>query len=195
MLQAHKAHKFLFHHIAQLNVKPSNRFEFSHIFSLPATTASHFLRNLLVDQLYTKEVYFCSFVTKSNQASTRYSPDVFNSFHRTATHGEPSHRIFITIPLMQCFPCFTKEPLPFVASPFLFIFSLQPSKSPPKDIQDFNRSCQASSHVIFLVQTKFHFWRWPYFPPLAGTPPKVHAVSIDPDISLLRELGLQQIYL
>ena len=30
------------------------------------------LQYLLVDQLYAKEVYCCSFVTKSNQASTKY---------------------------------------------------------------------------------------------------------------------------
>ena len=28
----------------------------------------------LVDQLYAKEVYFCSFVTKSDQACIKYSP-------------------------------------------------------------------------------------------------------------------------
>ena len=35
---------------------------------------SCFLRSTLVGQLYTKGVYFCSFVTKSNQAYTKYSP-------------------------------------------------------------------------------------------------------------------------
>ena len=38
-------------------------------------TASHFLRSSLADQLYEKKrVYFCSYVTKSNQACTKYSP-------------------------------------------------------------------------------------------------------------------------
>ena len=36
--------------------------------------ASYFLRSTLVDQPYAKEVYFCSYVTKSNQACTKYSP-------------------------------------------------------------------------------------------------------------------------
>ena len=56
-----------------------------------------FLHYMLVDQLYAKEVYFCSFVTKSNQTSTKYSPDVLNRFYRIITHGE-SHRIFRSPP-------------------------------------------------------------------------------------------------
>ena len=35
--------------------------------------ASHFLRYTLVDQLYAIGVYFCSFVTKCNQACIKYS--------------------------------------------------------------------------------------------------------------------------
>ena len=85
----------LFYHILP-NVKPYNGL-FSHISSLLATIAYHFLHYLLVDQLYAKEVYFCSFVTKFNKAFTRYSPNVFNSFYWTAAHGE-SLRIFTSPP-------------------------------------------------------------------------------------------------
>ena len=46
----------------QSNVKPCNTFEFLHISSSPATLASHYLHDTLVDQLYAKEMYFCSFV-------------------------------------------------------------------------------------------------------------------------------------
>ena len=128
----------MFHHIVQSNVKPCNKFKFSHISSLPATAASHFLHYLLVDQLYAKEVYFCSFVTKCNQASTRYSLDVFKSFYRTVTHGE-FHGIFTSPSRVS--PHFTIEPLPSVASSF---FSLKNSKAPPKDTQYFSRFWQAS---------------------------------------------------
>ena len=50
-------------------------------------TASHFLCSSLVDQLYAKGVYFCSFMTKSNQACTKYSPKNFQQFlHDHYTH-------------------------------------------------------------------------------------------------------------
>ena len=52
---------------------------------LDIKTAPHFLRFPLVEQLYVKGVHFCSFVTKCNQACTKYS-NAFNSFYRTITH-------------------------------------------------------------------------------------------------------------
>ena len=55
---------------------------------------AHFFHYSLIDQLYAKNVYFCSFATKFNQASNKYSRYVFNSFYRTVTHEGPSHRIF-----------------------------------------------------------------------------------------------------
>ena len=45
--------------------------------------APYFLCSILVDQLYAKGVYPCSFVTKSNQAWTKYA---FKNFYRTVTH-------------------------------------------------------------------------------------------------------------
>ena len=157
------AHKSLFHHIVQLSVYPRSRFEFSHTLSLPATTASYFLYYLLVGQLSAKELYFCSFVTKANQASTKYSPYVFNSFYRTVTHGE-YHRIFTSPSSNLVSPHFTiLETLPSVVSPF---FSLKNSKAPPKDTQYFNRFWQASSPAIFPLQKKFPFWSPIFFPTL-----------------------------
>ena len=49
-------------------------------------TASHFLRSSLVDHLDAKGVYFCSFVTKSNEVCTKIHPNSFNSFYRTVIH-------------------------------------------------------------------------------------------------------------
>ena len=48
---------------------------------------SHFLHSALVDQPYAKGVYFCSFVTKSNQACARYSPiSVYKLFLLLSPH-------------------------------------------------------------------------------------------------------------
>ena len=41
---------------------------------------SYFLLSTLVDQLYAQGVYFCIFVTKSNQACTKYSPKCIQKF-------------------------------------------------------------------------------------------------------------------
>ena len=38
------------------------------------------MRSLLVDQLYTRGEYFCSFVTKSSQAYTKYPPKRIQQF-------------------------------------------------------------------------------------------------------------------
>ena len=123
-------------------------------------------------------MYFCSFVSKSNQTSTKYSPDVYNSFYRTIPYyfhkTSPS-------PLKRGFPKFHYKPLRSLASQF---FSSRNSKSPPKDAQYFNRSWQASLHVIFLLQTKFSF-RSLIFPPKWNTPSKVYAVSTDPGVPFL----------
>ena len=47
---------------------------------LDIQTASYFLRFSLVDELYAKGLYFCSFVTESNQACTKYSPKCIQQF-------------------------------------------------------------------------------------------------------------------
>ena len=113
-------YKSSFHHVVPSNVKPCNGFEFSHSLSLPTTTTSHFMHFSLVYLLYAKEVYFCSFVTKSNnliQHAPNIYPHVFNSFHRTIIHGE-SHRIFTSPPPSNSVsPNFTIELLPSVAHP------------------------------------------------------------------------------
>ena len=41
---------------------------------------SCFLGSRLVHQMYSKRVYFCSFVTKSNQARTKYLPKLIQKF-------------------------------------------------------------------------------------------------------------------
>ena len=60
-------------------IRPCNMLEFSHISSLSTIITP---------------------VTKSNQVSTKYSPDVFSNFYRSATHGE-FHGIFTTSPLLS----------------------------------------------------------------------------------------------
>ena len=103
----HRVQKSSFHHVVPANIKPCNGFEFLLSSSLPATTASHFVHSSLVDQLYAKEVYFCNFVTKSNnpvQHAPNIHPNIFNIFHRTVILGEsygiftgpsPSNGVFI----------------------------------------------------------------------------------------------------
>ena len=58
-----RVYKSWFHHVVPSNVKPCNGFEFSHSSS---STSQNVVHSSLADPLYTKEVYFCSFVTKSN---------------------------------------------------------------------------------------------------------------------------------
>ena len=69
------------------------------------TTAYYVFALLVVQLLHAKEVHFCSFVTKSNQACIKYSPKCIYSFHWTATYGK-THEIiykdthdFTTLPL------------------------------------------------------------------------------------------------
>ena len=94
------------------------------------------------------------------------------------------HSIFTSpppFPLKWGFPKFYSKTSLFSCLP---IFLSRNSKSPPKDAQYFNRSWQASLHVIFLLQTKFPFWSL-IFPPNWNTPSKVYAVSIDPGVPFL----------
>ena len=82
------------------NVKLSSGFKFPHSSTLSATTASHFVHSSLFDQLYAKEMYFCTFVAKCNnpvQHAPNIHPNVFNSFQRTVILGE-SYKIFTSPP-------------------------------------------------------------------------------------------------
>ena len=116
-----QVYKSLFHHLVPSNVQPCTGFKFPHSSSLLATTASHFVRSSLVDQL-NATVTNC--VTKSNnpvQYAPNIHPNVFNSFHRTIIHGE-SQGIFTTpCPSNDTSPHFTLEPLPSVTYPFFLI--------------------------------------------------------------------------
>ena len=191
------AHESLFHYIVQSNVKPCNRFEISHI-SSPPTTVSHFLHYLVVDQLYTKKVYFCSFVTKSNQATTKYSQYVFSMLYRTITHRGPSHRILTSLPLRQHFPIFHYRTSSFCCLPVSFFIAALQVPSPPNPlsvIYKISIGPDKPPHTLFFCFKKNYFLEIAPFSPLAGTPPKAHAVPIDLDIPPLRELGLQRIYL
>ena len=72
-----------------------------------------FLLSSLVDQLYAKELYFCSFVTKSSQACISTHPNVFNSFCPTVTDGQ-SHVIF-TSPHLSLTPLKTLTAFPYIS--------------------------------------------------------------------------------
>ena len=180
----------MFHHIIQSYVKLCNRFEFPHTSSPPATTASHFLHYSLVDQLCAKKVYFCSFVTKCNQESTKYSADLFNSFYRTLTHRGPSHRIFTKLPIMQHFPTYHYRNSSICC---LYIFFHYSHPSPIQRIHKISKKFLTSLLTCyFSTSNKISFLQIAPSP-LLETPPKVYAVSIDPDIPALRELGVQRI--
>ena len=132
-------------------------------------------------------MYFCSFVTKCNQASTKYSPDVFKSFYRTVTHGG-FHGIFkpppfplsnkvslhSTIePKLQELqetppsPHFTVEPLPSVASPF---FSLK-TPSPLQKIHNTSIGPGKPPHTLFFCFKQNPLFGAP-FSPHTRTPPQ-----------------------
>ena len=114
---------------------------------------SHFLHSLLLDKLYAKGVYFCSFVTKSNQACTKYSARCIQPFHRTVIHGE-YHKIFAsTTPFKQVFHTIHYKTYSLCCLPIFC--SLFPSEPSPKDKQDFSRFWKTHSYVIFLLQRKF----------------------------------------
>ena len=93
-----------FHHVVLSNVKPCNRFEFSHILSPPVTTTSQFLHFSPVDQLFAKKVYFWSFMTKSYLSNPpNIQPNVFSNFHRTVIYGKKPRRasLYIIFPLQR----------------------------------------------------------------------------------------------
>ena len=116
----------------------------------------------LVDQLYAKEVYFCSFVIKFNQAFTKYSPDVFNSFYRTVTHGRTSHWIFTRPCSCNASPRFTIEPLHSVASPFFFHYSHPNSLQKICEILIGPEKPPHSLFFRFKQNVRFHFA--PFYP-------------------------------
>ena len=93
-----------------------------------------------------------------------------------------------TSPSGSISPCFTTEPVPSVASPYFF------HCSPPSLLQRLYRISigpDKPPHTLFFCFKKNLLFGDSPISPLAGTPPKVHAVPIDPDIPPLRELGLQ----
>ena len=86
------------------------------------------LQYLLVDQLYAKEVYCCSFVTKSNQASTKYLL-MYSTVSIGLLHMEENPAGFSqALPLMQHFPMFYYGTSSFCCLHIFFIAALQTSK-------------------------------------------------------------------
>ena len=137
----------------QSNVKPCNGLGFSNISSLLATTASHFLHYLLFDQVYAKKCIFAVLW----QNPIKHPPDI-DQMYSVVSIGWPrmeSPTEFSQDPLKQRFLAFHYRNSSFCCLPIFS--SLQPSKTPPNNTQDFNRSWQGPSHFIFLHQTKFPF--------------------------------------
>ena len=94
-----------------------------------------FLYSSLVDQMYVKEVYFCSFVTKSNQASIKYSPKCISQFlsdcHTWESHG------FFTRPFLQ--------DSNGISPHFTFFRFEPPNKNPPKQVNVISTAYQSPS--------------------------------------------------
>ena len=113
---------------------------------------SHFLHSLLLDKLYAKGVYFCNFVTKSNQACTNIQPDVFNRFIGPS-YMESTTRFSQAPPPSNRFSTqFTIKPIPYVASQFfVHYFHLNPLQK----INKISVGSEKPTHVIFLLQRKF----------------------------------------
>ena len=115
---------------------------------------SHFLHSLLLDKLYAKGVYFCSFVTKSNQACTKCSARCVQPFHRAVIHGE-YHKIFAsTTPSNSFSTQFTIKPIPYVASQFfLHYFHLNLLQK----INKISVGSEKTSHMLFFCFKENYF--------------------------------------
>ena len=129
------------------------------------TTTSIFLHSSLVDQLYAKEVYFCSFVTKPNQVCIKYSPKICKRFYRAVTHGK-SYGIFISIHPNKhsnnISPHFTIEALSSVA------FTVFLQQNLPRSIQKIHKALlgpERHPHTLFFrFKQNFLFGGSPIFP-------------------------------
>lgn len=154
------------------NVKPCNRFEFSHILSPPAT--SQFLHFSPVDQPFAKEVYFWSFMTKSYLSNPQnIQANVFSNFHRTVIYGKKPLKSL----LIRHFSASKK--IIFLEMPH-FSPTLEPKK---KYMQFYRPWCSSlnglkSSTKLFIKN--FFWWSSHFFafePPNKNLPKKVHAIS------------------
>ena len=141
------------------------------------TTTSIFLHSSLVDQLYAKEVYFYSFVTKPNQVCIKHSPKICKSFYRAVAHGK-SHGIFISIHPNKhsnsiC-PHFTMEAFPSVDSTVFLHQNL------PRSIQKIHKILigpERPPHTLFFrFKQNFLFGDSPIFPH-TGSPPSSPLMS------------------
>ena len=77
---------------------------------------------------------------------------------------------FSQAPLKQSFPTFHYRTSSLCCLPIFFHYN---TPSPLQMIHKISRGPDKPHTLFFLLQTKF---------PKAGTPPKLHEVSIDPDV-------------
>ena len=127
--------------------------------------------------------YFCSLVTKPNQACIKYSPKCIWQFLLDCNIWRVPWDFYKQLPPLPHPPTlntltvvslhFTKEALPSIASPLFLYYN--PS-SPLQKLHKISIGPEKSSGTLFL-----HFKLCLIFPH-TGAPLNVHAVSIDPDV-------------
>ena len=128
--------------------------------------STHLIITYFITTSYNSLSTFALLTSRSTECKgsvfLQFCVKIQSSIHQIFTRGT-FHRIFTSLPLMQHFPMFNYRPFSFCCFPIFFFFFFF-HYSPPSPIQriyiqDFNRSCQAPSHVSFLLQTKFPFWK------------------------------------
>ena len=137
-------------------------------------------------------MYFCSFVIKSNEASSKYSPRCTQQFSYDV-HWWTVPQDFHKPSPIRNFPTFIYRT--FFLCWFLLFSALEISKNPLKDIKKLLGSENPSHTSVFRFKQNYFFGRQPLFFPHWNLPPKVHVVSSSPDDPPETELGLQQYYL
>ena len=185
----------------QSNVKPCNRFEFSHTSSPPAITASHFLHYFLVDQLYAKEVKCISAVLWQNAIKQSTIHQIFiRCIHVSIgpSHMESSTRFSQSPPippppppLKWGFPTFHYRTSSFCCHHILFQFQSFLTPNSLQKINNISIGPGKPPHTFFCFKQN-SLSGAPFFPPHWNTPSKVHAVSIDPDVPPLMQLGFNR---
>ena len=113
-------------------------------------------------------MYFCSFVIKSNEASSKYSPRCTQQFSYDV-HWWTVPQDFHKPSPIRNFPTFIYRT--FFLCWFLLFSALEISKNPLKDIKKIIRFWKSFSYVSFPLQTKLFLWETaPLFSTLKPSP-------------------------
>ena len=101
---------------------------------------------VVVQLLHAKEVYFCSFVTKSNQACMKYSPKcIYITVSITQSHMERSTESFIKKSFFRC-----------NGHPIFLHLNLFPNKNPPKQVHTILSSSTYPSTQVHKTHEPSH---------------------------------------